>query len=56
MIFLSFKNPLNKKFFKIKILTSAAANYLWGLKKLLKFGFIIEKQKAFFVGGYGETF
>ena len=41
--------------FKLKTLT-AAADWLWDLKNLLKFGFIIEKQEVFFVGGYGETF
>ena len=61
MMFWTFKNPLDKKFFfKIQILTAAAtataADRLWDLKKLLKFGFIIEKQEVFFVGGYEETF
>ena len=60
MILCTFKNPLDKKFFfcEIKILTAAtaAADWPWDLKNLLKVGFIIEKQEVFFVGGYGETF
>ena len=56
--FVPLKIPWIKSYFcEIKILTAATADWLWDLKKLLKVGFIIEKQEVFFCRGlWGDFF